>query len=250
MGLKLITLIVIVVAVGILQLAGFNLTGFVASQLTGQQTVSSEASQLSTEEGLAAFLENYSSTHYQSVESMSDIGYSCLILADALKTEGFPAEIAIGNVKGTSDDIVRFDDAWIVINVEDNPTAIDAQYNRIITEHENQLFYKGYSFSNPDDFREYTRLKNEHESLSNIIGIMEDKYNKCIVLLTNMSLEFDQEYGGKRATDQSLSERAKVHKKLGECQAFSDMLLSERQALGYLEQSISNKVLSTAIKLE
>ena len=75
---------------------------------------------------------------------------------DILKTKGINAKIEVGNVKQS---ILRIDDAnhaWIMAEVAPNQwLALETTGGYSVTKDQNSLYYSGWTFGNPKEFKDF-----------------------------------------------------------------------------------------------
>lgn len=112
---------------------------------------------------------------------------------------------------------------------------------------ETAILFSGYRFSRPDDVRQYAELVAEYDLLYENHLSTEARFNECYAALGNMSNEYDSEYGGKLVTYRSREALSIIQLKLEECQTLSGITNDDNRALAYLNQTISNKILSSTV---
>jgi len=122
-----------------------------------------------------------------------------------LQAQGIDAMIQIGSLDTTIADINQCNHAWVLAEVSPGEyLALEATGGYVVPKGENELYYKGWSFDNPKDFKRYSELRREY-------NIMVDVISMTLAEAQEVAKEHDQ------ATNQSTADKLKaVYDKLVE----------------------------------
>jgi len=124
-----------------------------------------------------------------------------------LKTHEIDAVIAVGNKDTAISDIVQCNHAWVLAEVSPGENlALETTGGFVVPKSENELYYKGWSFATPSDFKKYNRLFEEYNvrvdirnKLASEINAAAEEYNAAVD-------EWNEKYAG-----DSSSTGAQVH---------------------------------------
>lgn len=82
-----------------------------------------------------------------------------------VETKGIKARIQIGNVKIRIKTMLDADHAWVMAEVSPGKwLAAETTGGYIVRFSKNERYYSGYSFSNPNDYKEYALLAREYNA--------------------------------------------------------------------------------------
>jgi len=282
MAKKLVFLIVIVAVAALFLAYGQDITGLItgqpsqpsgqpADQPAGNETDAGNLTGETSVYEIRTFLKDYASSHDAGSgtgsspgtdtgsSDFSSITYSCLQLQDALVSAGIETDIVLGSIetaKNTEpneilpENFTMLNRAWLMLMA--GPTgrlAVETDGFRIMDEDSSPLYYEGYSFSDPADFREYLSLLDDYESAAADAEGMQAELNQCFAELGIMIDEYNRLYGGRPMTDKSAEEQAMVFERRGRCNAISELLGRELQSLSYQRLSTTNHLAASAAML-
>lgn len=93
-----------------------------------------------------------------------------------IKTKGIDAQIAIGNVNKRIESIAEADHAWVL--AETSPSehlALETTGGYIVWKDDNHLYYEGWFFDSPREFKRYQELRREYNIRVNMIEQLNNK---------------------------------------------------------------------------
>ena len=117
----------------------------------------------------------YHETHIYSKYDFFVCSDMALDVWNMLKAQGINALIQIGNVDIDIKDITEADHAWVL--AETSPgryLALETTGGYVIQD--NALYYRGWSFDNPREYKRYIELRQEYNIRVSIIGQLEEAF--------------------------------------------------------------------------
>ena len=154
--------------------------------------------------------------YYHETHTYSKVDfYVCSDMAqdvwNMLKAQEIKAVIQAGKIDGSVQDIAASDHAWVLAEVAPGEyLALETTAGYVVPKSENGLYYKGWSFANPGDFKQYSELRREYNVRVEVIntlvaaqqeaadanGAEVDKYN-------NLVDEYNSKYAGQPVNTES-----------------------------------------------
>jgi len=162
---------------------------------------------------------------------------------DMLKAQGINAVIQIGNVETDIQNITEANHAWVLAETSPGKyLALEITGGYAVRSNDNPLYYQGWSFDNPKEYKRYVELKQEFNIRVDLIK----QYGAAWELSNNAVLEAASEYeqlanelGGMSVLDPSFG--SKVLKQIakgielgtykGKCEQLTELVNEESQKL-------------------
>ena len=173
----------------------------------------------------------YHETHTYSIQDF----YVCSDMAsdvwNMLAAQGINAVIQIGNIENGAVEITSCDHAWVLAEVVPGEyLALETTGGQVVPKGENPLYYQGWSFVNPRDFKQYQQLRREYNIIVGIINWLvlknEDNYNAYKELVE----EYNSKYAGKPVSTDSQVQQARISEKEDRCQQMVDLIQEQKTA--------------------
>jgi hypothetical protein len=160
----------------------------------------------------------YNETHIYSSYDLFVCGDMAQDIWNMLKTQNINARIQIGSTKAVVKDIQDSDHAWVLAEIGPGSyLALETTGGFTVTEKENPLYYQGWSFKNPKDFKDYITLLNEYILRTGIINDMVARYNQAgkdlaqaNSVYSQMVATFNSQYAGKPVSADSQAAQDKI----------------------------------------
>lgn len=187
--------------------------------------------------------------HEMHVYSEYDL-YVCSDMAlgvwDMLKAQGINAVIQVGRVDRAIKDITETDHAWVLAEVSPGEyLALETTQGYTISKKDNPLYYQGWSFQNPKEFKKFFELMNECNTRANIINQSVSKadkvyeqYKKDYAYYQQLNDEFNRKYVGRPVSSESQALRNKIESQLaivkekeGKYNQLQDLIKDQKQEL-------------------
>jgi outer membrane murein-binding lipoprotein Lpp len=114
-------------------------------------------------ETAANIVSYYHETHVYSSYDLFVCGDMASEVWNMLKAQGIDSLIVVGNKDSAVGDILLSNHAWVLAEVAPGEyLALETTGGYTVTESQNSLYYQGWAFGNPGDFKSYNDLVNEH----------------------------------------------------------------------------------------
>ena len=131
----------------------------------------------------------YHETHIYSKYDFFVCSDMALDVWNMLKAQGIDALIQIGNIETPVEDITDADHAWVLAETHPGKyLALETTGGYAVWAEDNSLYYKGWSFDNPKEYKRYVELKYEYNIR---VGIIEQLTNKAQETLEEYEREHD-----------------------------------------------------------
>jgi len=120
-------------------------------------------------------VKRYHETHIYSKHDFFVCSDMALDVWNMLKAQEIDALIQIGNVKTSAKDITDVDHAWVL--AETSPghyLALETTGGYVIYKDDNELYYRGWSFDNPREYKRFVELKQEYNTR---IGLSKEMWD-------------------------------------------------------------------------
>ncbi len=160
----------------------------------------------------------YHETHVYSTYDLFVCGDMAQEVWNMLKAQNINAKIQIGNTKTAVKEMTDSDHAWVLAEIASGTyLALETTGGFSVTQSENPLYYQGWSFKSPKDFKDYTDLLNEYNLRLSIVNDMGSRYNdagkdleQANAAYSQMVTAFNAQYAGKPITADSRAAQDKV----------------------------------------
>ncbi len=116
-------------------------------------------------------VKHYHETHIYSKYDFFVCSDMALDVWDMLKAQGINALIQIGNVETGTDNVSEANHAWVLAEVSQGEyLALETTGGYAVWD--NSLYYKGWSFDNPKEYKRFVELRYEYDTRANLIKQM------------------------------------------------------------------------------
>lgn len=123
-------------------------------------------------------VKQYHETHAKNGSEMLECGDMACDVWEVLEDEGIHAKIMIGRLDREVANLSEADHAWVVAEVSPNTwLALDPTEGQSAT---NPLYYSGWHFATPTDFRRYEQLLTQFNDQSSKYGTERLKYQRMV----------------------------------------------------------------------
>ena len=115
-------------------------------------------------------VKRYHETHIYSEHDFYVCADMALDVWNMLKAQGIDAIIKVGNVETGAKDITEVDHAWVL--AETSPghyLALETTGGYAVWEKDNALYYQGWSFDNPREYKRFVELRQEYNIRTRLI---------------------------------------------------------------------------------
>jgi hypothetical protein len=189
-------------------------------------------------------VKQYHETHVYSEYDFFVCSDMALDVWDMLKAQGINAIIQIGNVKTEAKDITDADHAWILAEVSPGEyLALETTGGYAVWD--NPLYYKGWSFDNPKEYKRYVELKYEFNVRANIVkGLVDrtqivlDEYQNELSRYQELLDEFNIKYVGHPVSLEAFNFRDRMETQLalvkvleGKCSQLTELMNEQTKEL-------------------
>jgi hypothetical protein len=128
-----------------------------------------------------------------------------------LETLGINSVIQIGDVDVGVTKITECNHAWVLAEVAPGQyLALETTGGFVVTMDENELYYRGWSFNTPKDFKRYSELRSEYNIRVEVInqhaataGEVAADYQEAIDEYNKLVEEFNKRYAGRPVSTES-----------------------------------------------
>lgn len=123
-------------------------------------------------------VKKYHETHVNNESEMVECGDMACDLWEMLENEGIHTKIMIGRLDREVANLSEADHAWVVAEIAPNTwLALDPTEGQSAT---NPLYYSGWHFATPTDFRRYEQLLTQFNDQSSKYGTERLKYQRMV----------------------------------------------------------------------
>ena len=194
-------------------------------------------------ETAANIVKRYYETHTYSKYDFFVCADMALDVWNMLKAQGINALIQIGNVETPARDITEADHAWVLAEIAPGDyLALETTAGHTVSEKDNPLYFKGWYFDNPREYKRYIELRQEydirHSLRTRLINKGEETYNeyqKAYNDYQELVDQYNSQYTGQPVSSESqalkegiTAQLAVAKEKEGRCQQI-DEIVSEQQ---------------------
>jgi len=132
---------------------------------------------------------NYHQTHTYSLNDLYVCGDMASDIWDMLKTQGINAKINVGNVDKDITNITDVNHAWVLAEVAPNQyLALEATGGYSVQQTVNPRYYKGWSFYNPKQLKNFLQLEQQYSDAAKKYNIALSDYKTIISQYNNAGL--------------------------------------------------------------
>ena len=162
----------------------------------------------------------YHETHIYSKVDFFVCSDMALDVWNMLKAQGINALIQIGNVDVGVEDIAEANHAWVLAEVSPGHyLALETTGGYVVQD--NALYYRGWSFDNPKEYKKYEELRREWNLRVDIFNqLISDKeeiyeeYNEEYAYYKELLDEFNSRYAGRPVSSESQAHEDKIETQL------------------------------------
>jgi len=174
-------------------------------------------------ETAANIVRHYHETHTYSTTDFFVCADMAADVWNMLKTHGIAAVIQVGNVETGVADLVDSDHSWVVAEVAPGQNlALETTSGRVVTRGENGLYYRGWSFPSPREYKRYAELRREYNVRVDIIIELQEavkqayaSYQEAVDEYNKLADEFNDIYFGHPVTTESQLFEARMEAQVG-----------------------------------
>ena len=162
---------------------------------------------------------------------------------DMLKAKGINAVIKLGNVKSPAKDITEADHVWVLAETSPGQyLALETTGGYAVWEEDNPLYYRGWSFDNPREYKRFVELKQESNIRTELVEQMWETFEATWLTMLEVGAEYTDlanQVEGMPMNDPSLGaklvELVLIAKELGElvgrCDQLTELINEQTQEL-------------------
>ena len=191
-------------------------------------------------------VKRYNETHSYSMYDFFVCADMALDVWNMLEAHGIDALIQIGNVKNAVLNMEESNHAWVLAEISPgNYLALETTDGRTVLKKENPLYYGGWSFDNPREYKRFVELKHEHNIRVSIMNQLIDKhqetygeYEKEHSHYQELVNEFNRKYAGQPFSEESqilddeIEAQSAIVKKLeGRYNQLEELVVDQQQEL-------------------
>ena len=188
-------------------------------------------------------VKRYHETHIYSEYDFFVCADMALDVWDMLKAQGINSLIQIGNVKTRAKDITEADHAWVL--AETSPghyLALETTGGYAVYKDDNELYYKGWAFDNPKEYKRFVELKQEYNIRTELAKQMWETFEATRQTMLEVGAEYTDlanQVEGMSMLDPSLEaklvELVLIAKEFGElvgrCDQLTELINEQTQEL-------------------
>lgn len=156
-------------------------------------------------------IKHYHQTHFYSEYYFYVCSDMTLDVWNMLKAQGIDALIQLGNVETRVRDITESDHTWVLAEVSPGHyLALETTGGYAVQKKDNPLYYQGWAFDNPREYKRFMELKQEYDIRVQIIEQLTNKtaesykeYEMGYGYYQELVDEFNRRYTGRRVSSDS-----------------------------------------------
>jgi outer membrane murein-binding lipoprotein Lpp len=120
-------------------------------------------------------VKRYHETHIYSKHDFFVCSDMAIDVWNMLKAQEIDALIQIGNTETGAKDITEADHAWVLAETSlGYYLALETTGGYVVYEEDNSLYYRGWSFDNPKEYKRFVELRQEYNTR---IGLSKEMWN-------------------------------------------------------------------------
>ncbi|MFC2070240.1 hypothetical protein ACFLTB_03590 [Chloroflexota bacterium] len=185
------------------------------------------------EETAKNIIEQYHETHTYSRTDLFVCADMAMGVWNMLQAQGIDAVIQIGDIQKAVVNMQDSGHAWVLAEVAPGQNlALETTNGQVVTRSENPLYYAGWSFDNPAEYKRFEELKYEHNIRVEVYNsLVEDNnqvvsdYNAAVDAYNSMADRYDSG----QATTEQVNEKMAVMEELKGRQNQLQLLIAEQQ---------------------
>lgn len=167
-------------------------------------------------------VKRYYETHIYSVYDFYVCSDMALDVWNMLKAQGIDALVQIGNVETGAENLPEVDHAWVLAEVSPGCyLALETTGGYTVREEDDPLYYQGWSFDNPRDYKRFIELRQEYNIRVSIIEQLTteseniyEEYEREFDYYQELVDEFNEKYAGQPVSSKSLTLKDKIEVQL------------------------------------
>ncbi len=167
-------------------------------------------------------VKKYSETHVYSVDDFFVCSNMALDVWNMLQAQGINAVIRIGDVETGVGDVADANHAWVLAEVSPGQyLALETTGGYVVPEGENPLYYSGWTFESPKEYRMYEELRREWnvrvdiiDRMTDIFRVTEQEYSEEYDSYMGLVAEFNEKYAGRPPSAEAESLQADIEAQL------------------------------------
>lgn len=137
-------------------------------------------------------LEEYHRTHTYSLPDLFVCEDMAVEFWNILKTNGFNAKIAVGNVEKENADISEYNHAWVLVEIEPfKYLACEVTGGYIVYYEYNPNYYKYPAFDSPAEFKEFRQLREKYFERLNELENLKSRYDYVVKEYKQVASEYN-----------------------------------------------------------
>jgi hypothetical protein len=191
-------------------------------------------------------VKSYHETHIYSEYDFFVCSDMALDVWDMLKAHGINALIKIGNVETGAENITAASHAWVLAETTPGEyLALETTAGHAVWKEDNPLYYKGWSFDNPREYKRFVELKQEYNvrvdisnGLVNRVQTLFSEYEKELTRYQELLDEFNTKYAGHSVSLEAFDFKDRIETQLaimkeieGRCNQLTDLIKKHTQEL-------------------
>ena len=188
-------------------------------------------------------VKRYHETHIYSKHDFFVCSDMAIDVWNMLKAQEIDALIQIGNVKTPAKDITDVDHAWVLAEVTlGHYLALETTSGYVVYKDDNELYYKGWAFDNPKEYKRFVELKQEYNIRTELAKQMWETFEATRQTMLEVGAEYTDlanQVEGMPMNDPSLGaklvELVLIAKELGElvgrCDQLTELINEQTQEL-------------------
>lgn len=128
-------------------------------------------------------VKNYHDTHVYSKTDLFICSDMSAEVWNTLKAQGITSVIVVGDKDGAVSDIIYCDHAWVLADVDSGQKlALETTGGYAVSQADNPFYYRGWTFSDPRNLKDYNRLVREYNVRVSIRNQINDEANEVAAL--------------------------------------------------------------------
>ncbi|MFC2016259.1 hypothetical protein ACFLUF_00940 [Chloroflexota bacterium] len=191
-------------------------------------------------------VKRYHETHSYNIYDFFVCADMSLDVWNMLEAQGIDALIQIGNVHEAVANMEESSHAWVLAEISPGHyLALETTNGLAVLEKENPLYYRGWSFDNPREYKRFEELKYEHNIRVSIMNKLIDKhqetygeYQKEYSYYQELVDEFNGKYAGQPFSEESqmlddeIEAQSAIAKKFeGRYNQLDELIIDQQQEL-------------------
>ncbi len=222
-----------------------NLQGDMEDWKTKAEEYQKQIKELSAESGLTGatdketaenIVKNYYETHTYSKADLFVCADMAMDVWNMLQAQGISAVIQIGDVEKAVMNMQDSGHAWVIAEVAPGEKlALETTNGRSVSRTENPLYYTGWSFENPQNYKRFEQLKHEHNIRVAIFSsmikdkeVVSSEYQAAVDAYNDLV----DKYNAGQTTAEKVNEQLAVMKELeGRYNQLQNLLIEQEAAI-------------------